>query len=70
MFYLRERTVLDIGTHYEKNPNFLKSEVISKLDFKAHPELKKQDIKERKELVMRICEQIWSTEYYKLEKYN
>jgi hypothetical protein len=37
------------------------------LNFKAHPELKKQDIKERNELVMRICEQIWSAEYYKSE---
>ena len=67
--YQKENTYVQTLTniYYEKNPNFLKSELISELNFKAHPELKKQDIKERNELVMRICEQIWSTEYYKTE---
>jgi len=67
--YQKENTYVQTLTniYYEKNPNFLKSELISRLNFKAHPELKKQDIKERNELVMRICEQIWSAEYYKSE---
>ncbi len=52
---------------YEKNPNFLNSKAIQELDFKPHPEFKRNDIQERSDLVQRICEQIWSTEYYEIE---
>lgn len=67
--YQKENTYAQTLTeiYYEKNPNFLKSELISTLEFKPHPELKKEDITERKELVQRICEQIWTTDYYKTE---
>lgn len=44
---------------YEKNPNFLKSPTIQKLQFKPHSEFKKVDISERLHLVQRICEDIW-----------
>ena len=50
---------------YEKNPNFLNSAEFQKLNFKHHNSFKKQDIKERQELVKYICEQIWSTNYFK-----
>lgn len=49
---------------YEKNPNFLNVDKINELEFRAYPKLKKADIKERQELVRRICEQIWSTNYF------
>ncbi len=50
--------------YYTKNPNFLKSEIIRSLNFKAHPHFKINDISERLELLQRICERIWSTEYF------
>jgi len=45
---------------YKKNPNF--SKVISQfgLNFKPHDHFKKQDLIERTELYMNICESIWS----------
>lgn len=66
--YLKENTYTQTlhPSYYEKNPNFLKSDLIWELDFKPHPEFKKKDIVERKELVQRICEQLWSTEYFNI----
>jgi len=51
-------------TYYTKNPNFLKSEQIQNLEFKAHTDFKKIDISERQELIQRICENIWSVNYF------
>jgi len=67
--YLKENTFAQTlhPKYYQKNPNFLKSEVIQKLGFKPHEEFKKSDIVERTSLVQRICEHIWSTEYYESE---
>lgn len=50
--------------YYEKNPNFLKSPVINALGFKPHEEFLKSDLIERKELIKRICEKIWSVDYF------
>lgn len=50
--------------YYSKNPNFLKSDIIQSLDFKPHPQFKKDDIGERQRLVQRICEKLWSVEYF------
>ena len=68
-YYQRENTYAQTLTenYYENNPNFLKSELIKQLNFKPHSELKKEDISDRKELVKRICEQIWTSDYYKTE---
>ena len=68
--YLKENTYTQTlhSDYYEKNPNFLKSESIKELGFKPHTEFKKTDISERKELVKRICEQIWTTDYYQIEE--
>ena len=68
--YLKENTYAQTlhPKYYEKNPNFLKSAVIQSLDFKAHENFKKVDIIERTSLVQRICELIWSTEYFKIEE--
>ncbi len=49
---------------YSKNPNFLKSKTVQKLKFQAHPHFKKLDICDRKKLVQRICEELWSTDYF------
>ncbi len=68
--YLKENTYAQTlhPKYYEKNPNFLKSEIVNNLKFKAHPKFKKDDIGERQKLVERICEEIWSTDYYKIDE--
>ncbi len=68
--YLKENTYAQTlhPHYYEKNPNFLKSEKIQELDFKAHSEFKKKDIEERTELVKKICKQLWSTDYFNVEE--
>lgn len=65
--YLKENTYAQTlhQAYYTKNPNFLNSETIRGLEFKAHSEFKKNDITERQKLVQRICEQMWSVEYFK-----
>jgi hypothetical protein len=64
--YLKENTYAQTlhQTYYTKNPNFLKSEQIQNLEFKAHPDFKKNDITERQQLIQRICENIWSVKYF------
>lgn len=64
--YIKENTYAQTlhSHYYEKNPNFLRSPIIKELDFKPHTEFKKEDISERQELVKRICEKIWDTEYF------
>ncbi len=68
--YLKENTYAQTlhSSYYEKNPNFLNSEKIKELGFKSHSEFKKKDIKERAELVKKICKQLWSTKYFKIEE--
>lgn len=64
--YLKENTYAQTlhQVYYSKNPNFLKSEVIKSLAFKAHTQFKKDDIFERQQLVQRICENLWSVDYF------
>lgn len=64
--YIKENTYAQTlhTNYYEKNPNFLNSNIVRKLQFKAHPQFKKQDISDRQKLVQRICEELWSTDYY------
>jgi uncharacterized protein with ParB-like and HNH nuclease domain len=64
--YLKENTYAQTlhSTFYKKNPNFINSEPISKLEFSSCKKFKKADIIEREKLVQRICEQIWSIEYF------
>lgn len=64
--YIRENTYAQTlnGDYYLKNPNFLKSEAVKQLKFKPHPQFKTTDIEERLKLLQRICEKIWSTDYY------
>jgi len=68
--YIKENTFAQTlhSNYYEKNPNFLKSPIINELDFKSHKEFKKEDISERQELVKRICEKIWDTNYFETEE--
>ena len=44
---------------YQNNPNFLSMKNSLNLPFKAHPDFKKTDIKERQSLYQDICELIW-----------
>lgn len=64
--YIKENTYAQTlhPSYYTKNPNFLKSHSINNLGFKPHSNFKKQDIEERTELVQRICEQLWSVDYF------
>ncbi len=64
--YLKENTFAQTlhSDYYLQNPNFLKSEKIKELTFESHANFLKEDIKKRNQLVQRICEQIWSTDYY------
>lgn len=65
--YLKENTFAQTlhSKYYQKNPNFLKSPLAQQLGFQPHEDFKKNDIVERTSLIQRICEIIWSTEYYK-----
>lgn len=64
--YLKENTYAQTlhPSCYTKNPNFLKSDVVKSLKFMPHPQLKKDDIEDRQRLVQRICEKLWSVEYF------
>ena len=65
--YLKENTYAQTlnQDYYTKNPNFLQSEIIKSLGFKPHTQFKKDDITDRQELVKRICEKVWSVDYFK-----
>ena len=65
--YLKENTFAQTlhPNYYIKNPNFLKSEGIKKLGFKPHPQFRTDDIADRQKLIQRICERIWSVDYFK-----
>ncbi len=68
--YLRENTYAQTlhQNYYSQNPNFLNSEGIQRLRFKPYPQFKKADIADRNDLVQRICEQLWSVEYFNGDK--
>jgi hypothetical protein len=64
--YLKENTYTQTlhQKFYDKNPNFLKSPIIQKLQFKPHSHFKKDDISDRQKLFQRICEEVWNIEYF------
>ena len=64
--YIKENTYAQTlhPAYYSKNPNFLKSETVQQLGFREHSQFKKYDIIERKKLVQRLCEKLWSEEYF------
>ncbi|MEI8048507.1 MAG: DUF262 domain-containing protein [Bacteroidota bacterium] len=66
--YIKENTFAQTlhPAYYEKNPNFLKSETVQKLSFKPHHVFMSADIQERQDLVQRICEKLWATDYYNI----
>jgi uncharacterized protein with ParB-like and HNH nuclease domain len=66
--YLKENTYAQTlhPSYYKKNPNFLKSDVIKSLKFKAHPKFKTSDITDRYTLVQNLCEKIWSVDYFEV----
>ncbi len=68
--YLKENTYAQTlhPMYYSRNPNFLKSPEIQVLEFKAHTDFKKNDIVERQQLIKRICENIWSVDYFDKKK--
>lgn len=49
---------------YEKNPNF-KNGRLKDISFKEHPVFLKEDVKERNLVVKQLCENIWSSDYFK-----
>jgi len=44
---------------YEKNPNFTKAMAELGLNFQAHPEFKKSDIKARQEIIQSLAELVF-----------
>ena len=64
--YIKENTYAQTlhPNYYKKNPNFLKSESIRKLGFNPHPKFNTDDIIDRQKLIQRICEKIWSADYF------
>ncbi|MEQ8416564.1 MAG: DUF262 domain-containing protein [Imperialibacter sp.] len=64
--YLKENTYAQTlhPSYYKKNPNFLRSEKVRELGFSAHPDFKCTDLEERQALVQRLCETIWSQDYF------
>lgn len=68
--YIKENTYAQTlnKIFYDRNPNFLNSSVVKQLGFKPHEKFKKEDIKERTELMKLICENIWNTDIYELKQ--
>ena len=64
--YIKENTYAQTlnAVFYKKNPTFLNSPLSQALAFRAHPHFKINDIRDRRALVQRICEQLWSTDYF------
>lgn len=64
--YLKQNTFAQTlhKEYYKKNPNFLNSKEIKELNFSYHEQFNKNDITERQKLVKRICEKIWSIDYF------
>ena len=64
--YLKENTYAQTlnKRFYDKNPNFMKSDIVKDLRFMPHERFQKNDIRERSELILRICEKIWSIDYF------
>jgi hypothetical protein len=64
--YIKENTYAQTlhSAYYSKNPNFLKSATVQQLGFKDHSQFKKNEIGERQNLIKRLCEKLWSEEYF------
>lgn len=64
--YIRENLLAQTlcESAYQNNPNFLNMKRELDLPFKAHPEFKKEDIKERQNLYQVICEKIWTLDSF------
>lgn len=69
--YLKENTYAQTlhPDFYLKNPNY-KNSILKSIPFKAHSQLKSDDIRERIEVVKSLCEEIWSTDYYNNKNYT
>ena len=69
--YLKENTYAQTlhPDFYLKNPNF-KNSILKSIPFKAHSQLKSDDIKDRIDVVKSLCEEIWSTDYYINKNYT
>ncbi len=65
-YYIRENTYAQTlhPHYYVRNPNFLNSPIVQELGFKYHLEFRRNDIEERQALAQRICERIWSIDFY------
>jgi uncharacterized protein with ParB-like and HNH nuclease domain len=70
--YYLEQNLLAKSLHpqtYEKNPNFSTFIKESGLNFKPHPEFKKEDILLRQKLYQSICEKIWNlNQFYTIKE--
>lgn len=52
---------------YKKNPNFFNSRDLIEVEFQPFPIMKKDNIKERNEIVKALCEKIWSPSFFEID---
>ncbi|MEP3836409.1 MAG: DUF262 domain-containing protein [Algibacter sp.] len=64
--YIKENTLVQTlhPKYYENNPNFLNNPKLQGMNFKPYTSFKKEDIEERQNLYLDICEEIWNTDYF------
>lgn len=63
-YYIRENLYAQTlnENFYSKNPNA--KDILAEFDFRACPHMMVEDIKDRNKIVEKICEKIWSADYY------
>jgi uncharacterized protein with ParB-like and HNH nuclease domain len=66
--YIKENTLVKTlhSKFYERNPNFLNSEILDGVNFIPHDSFLKEDIDRRQIVYKELGERIWSTNYFEL----
>lgn len=64
--YIKENVLVQTlhPKYYENNPNFLNNNILKEMNFKPYTSFKKDDIAERQNLYLEICQEIWNTDYF------
>lgn len=70
--YIKENNLVQTlhPKYYENNPNFLNNITLQAMNFKSYTSFKKEDIAERQNLYLEICEEIWNGDYFKKQQNN
>lgn len=64
--YIKENALVQTlhPKYYENNPNFINNNTLTAMNFKPYTSFKKDDIAERQNLYLEICQEIWNTDYF------